>query len=278
MDVVAATANPSQGALATANNLRIASLSIAAYDYLITLPSEFRLYKSSSRRSLGLILFVLIRYSSIVILLVSNAGFFYQHFTPNICVHYCYIAPIFKVFQVMVSQAILGIRAYNIAQRNVWIGRSLLFAYTAVVVFQWCTDLVNRMPVMTNGNCTIGTANPHYPISAWSFYFVAMLFDGLALSISTVCLLKVKAKTATASAGQKLLRIMLYDGLGYWVALTAVNIINIIIYRDASRTIQSSGASLGYAITWITSQRILIHLRGASLPRSEPGLLTHRGP
>lgn len=51
-----------------------------------------------------------------------------------------------------------------------------------------------------NFSCTTGTADPHYPISAWTFYFVAMLFDCLALSISTVCLLKVKARTATASA------------------------------------------------------------------------------
>lgn len=71
IDVSSATIDPSQGAFAVANNLRIASLSIAAYEYVascarvglltlyadllagsyfLTLPSEIRLYKTSSRR------------------------------------------------------------------------------------------------------------------------------------------------------------------------------------------------------------------------------------
>ncbi|KAH9027459.1 hypothetical protein EDB83DRAFT_1910910 [Lactarius deliciosus] len=86
--IVAATAttvSPSAGALAADNNLRVASLTIAAYDYLLTLPAEYRLYKSSNRRSTGLILFVLLRYSSIMVLVISNVGFFHHNFTPKTC-------------------------------------------------------------------------------------------------------------------------------------------------------------------------------------------------
>ncbi|KAI0255498.1 hypothetical protein BJV78DRAFT_1176101 [Lactifluus subvellereus] len=36
---------------------------------------------------------------------------------------------------------------------------------------------------------------------------------------------------------------------------------NIFFYRSTNHSIQSSGVSLGYAITWIMSQRIIIHLR-----------------
>ncbi|KAI0297911.1 hypothetical protein BC826DRAFT_134641 [Russula brevipes] len=263
-DVIAATAQtiaPSAGALAAANNLRIASLSIAAYDYFITLPSEIRLYRTASRRSLGFILFVMIRYSSILVLLFSNTGFFYHGFSPNVCAHWCYLTPVFKVLQMMVSQAILGIRTYNIAQRNVWVGRTLVFAYFFAAVLQWVTDLFNRLPVQTNGNCMTGSARPKFVISAWTFYLTAMLYDCLTLSISTYFLLKLKASAVSTTT--KLLRILLYDGLGYLVALTAVNLMNIILYRRAAKSIQSSGASLEYAVTWIMSQRILIHLRGA---------------
>ena len=62
-----ATITLSQGALAVATNLRVVSMSIAGYEYvsscvllpliathlasyLLTLPSEYRLYKSSDRR------------------------------------------------------------------------------------------------------------------------------------------------------------------------------------------------------------------------------------
>ncbi|KAH9996142.1 hypothetical protein BJV74DRAFT_293510 [Russula compacta] len=194
-------------------------------------------------------------------MIVSNTGFFYQHFTPKTCAHYYCVPIVFKVFQVMVSQAILGIRTYNIAHRNVWIGRNLSFAYIVIVVFQCFGNLYNRTPVMANGNCTAGSANPDFPIAAWTFYFAAMLFDCLAISISTVYLIKMKTAARAASATSKILDILLYDGLGYWVALTAVNIMNIVIYREASHDIQTSGSTLGYAITWIMSQRILIHAR-----------------
>ena len=68
VDASTATIDPTRGAFAVANNLRIASLSIAAYEYvasyvsstpilthlrpsyLVTLPAELRLYKSASRR------------------------------------------------------------------------------------------------------------------------------------------------------------------------------------------------------------------------------------
>jgi len=41
-------------------------------------------------------------------------------------------------------------------------------------------------------SCLTANARPDYFISAWTFYLVAMLFDSLALSISTVYLLKKK--------------------------------------------------------------------------------------
>jgi len=259
--LASATNQSSPGAITFANNLRIASIAVAVYDYIITLPSEYRLYKTSSRRSLGFILFVLIRYLSIVLFTISAAGFFNHHFTPEICSHYGYLAPVFKVLQVMISQSILGIRAYNIAQRNVWVGRSLVAMYLAVLVVEWFTELYQRIPMMTKGNCVIGTPHPDRAISAWSFYLVSMSYDFLALSISTYYLLKAHA--TSASAASKLMKILLYDGLIYFVALTAINMVNIFLYRQVDHTIQSSGVNLAYATTWIMSQRILLHVREA---------------
>jgi len=55
--------DPSQGALETDAYLRIASMTILAYDYLFTLPAELRFYKTTSRySSWGFILYVLMRY------------------------------------------------------------------------------------------------------------------------------------------------------------------------------------------------------------------------
>jgi len=214
--------------------------------------------------SLGTLAYVLGRYLSIVLITATNVGYFNHGFSPKACDHYFHIGPIFKVFQVMVSHAILGVRAYNIAQRNVWIGHALVLTYIAVVVVEWYSAVHNRIPLTMNGNCTVGSPNPHNPISAWSFYMAAMLYDFLALSISTYYLLKAKAAArAAASAASNLMKILLYDGLGYFVALTAVNMANIFLYRGNNYFIQTSGVSIGYAITSIMSQRIIIHAREA---------------
>jgi len=181
--------------------------------------------------------------------------------------NYCFVAPVFKVIQLMVSQAILGIRTYNIAQRNVWIGRFITFAYFFALVFLWFTALYHRQAMMTNGNCMTGSSHPHQTISAWFFYLIAMLYDFFVLSISTHYLLKLRAST-TISTSSKLLNILLYDGLGYFVALTAINLVNVFLYRGLGGAIQSSGASMEYAIIWIMSQRILLHIREARAQQS----------
>jgi len=107
----------------------------------------------------------------------------------------------------------------------------------------------------------VGTPHPDRILSAWTFYLVVMIFDTLTLSIATHYLLK--AQKAAGSTASKLLKMLLYDGMGYFVALTAVNLVNIVLYRKADHTIQSSEANIAYAITLVMSQRILIHVREA---------------
>ena len=36
------------------------------------------------------------RYLSMVLIIVSNTGFFYDHFSPETCIRYAYVAPVFK--------------------------------------------------------------------------------------------------------------------------------------------------------------------------------------
>ncbi|KAI0255484.1 hypothetical protein BJV78DRAFT_677120 [Lactifluus subvellereus] len=68
----------------------------------------------------------------------------------------------------------------------------------------------------------------------------------------------------TLCSASGLVTMLLYDGLIYIVALTAVNIMNIIFYRSPNRGMQSAGCSLGKALTWIMTQRIILHVRETS--------------
>jgi len=199
-ELAATSLNVTSGAITADNDIRIVSVTIAAYDYLATLPAAYRFYKCSNRQSSGLVLFVLIRYTSIIVLVVSNVGFFYRGFTPKACEHFYLVVPSFKVIQSMVSQGILAIRTYNISQRRPWVGRILLFLYIIATLFQWYSSLFSRMPILIEGNCTTASIYPQRAISTWSFYLAAMLFDCLTLSISAFYLMKARAVSFSGSA------------------------------------------------------------------------------
>ncbi|KAH9003856.1 hypothetical protein EDB86DRAFT_2285918 [Lactarius hatsudake] len=121
----------------------------------------------------------------------------------------------------------------------------------------------------------VASAHPQSPISTWSFYMVAMLYDCLSLSISTVYLMKVKS---AASGTSRLFKILLYDGLGYFAVLTFTNLANILMFRGTDHVLQATGASFEYSVTWILSQRILIHLRDARTDPSRTSVVLARLP
>ncbi|KAH7910356.1 hypothetical protein BJ138DRAFT_1153035 [Hygrophoropsis aurantiaca] len=249
--------------VSTEKYLRIASISIAAYDYIITLPAEYRFYRSQPHifhLSLACVLFVLIRYLSIIVIAVSNYGVFATTFTPETCGEFFLVAPIFKVLQTMVSQVILGVRTFNITRRDRRMGILLLIIFALSTTMEWFTNMYNRIAVSVDGSCTPANTGAH--LSAF-YYLVSMLYDLATLVISTIYLLRFNTHSGRFA---RLIRVMIYDGLGFFVVLTASNVLNLILYRASDEAVQSSGASLGYAVTWIMSQRILIHLRGKHMP------------
>lgn len=239
--------------------LRIASISIALYDYVITLPAEWRFYRSQSsifQLSLACILFILIRYVSIAVMLVSNYGAFATSFTQETCQHYYIVAPTFKVLQTMVSQVIIGVRTWNIARRNRRVGITVALLFFTSITLEWFTNMFDRIPVVVDGNCSPG--NVGKTLSAWLYYIAAMMYDLVILAISTTHLLQYDI---LSSRLERVVRVLIYDGIGYLIVLTGSNILNIVLYHESDVQTQSAGASIGYAVTWIMSQRILIHLR-----------------
>ncbi|KAK7683540.1 hypothetical protein QCA50_013375 [Cerrena zonata] len=105
-------------------------------------------------------------------------------------------------------------------------------------------------------NC-IG-ANHRNRLTVWLFYLFAMVYDVITMSISTYYLLVGVPSFYRMSS---FIKLMFYDGIGYFFFLTVANVFNLILYRASNEEIQSSGATIGYVVTWIMAQRILIHLR-----------------
>ncbi|OJA11115.1 hypothetical protein AZE42_10194, partial [Rhizopogon vesiculosus] len=278
--------------------LRVVSISIALYDFIITLPAEWRFYRSQSS------IFHL-SYFSILVMIVSNYGFFSTNFTEETCQHYYLVAPTFKglshlmfthedpidsdhavVVQMMISQFILGVRTFNIARRDRRVGIALMaLFFISISRFSWNGSpicLTGSLLSLTYGNCSPG--NTGKALSASFYYATAMLYDLIMLAISTAYLLRYNPLSNRLG---RLVRVLIYEGIGYFIVLTckyalfvpntplsnvssAANVFNLILYRTTNVQNQAAGASLGYAVTWIMSQRILIHRRELAAPESRP--------
>ncbi|KAG0699968.1 hypothetical protein DFH29DRAFT_654488 [Suillus ampliporus] len=212
--------------------------------------------------SLSCALFILIRYVSIMVMALSNYGYFSTAFTQQACQHYYLMAPIFKALQIMISQVILGIRTFNIARRDRQIGIALSLLYLFSISVEWFTDMVHRTPVVVNvRHCT--PANASKILTTWFFYLAVMVYDLVTLTISTTHLMRYNP---LSSRVERLVRVLIYDGIGYFVVLSGSNVLNLVLYHTTDVDTQSAGASIAYAVTWIMSQRILINIREMSEP------------
>jgi len=108
------------------------------------------------------------RYVSIVLLTISNLGYFYHGFSTEVCSTYYLVAPALKgwlfwalrvrhtftrcpVIQTMISQTIVGYRTWNIAQRSREIGIFLLVLGFVITGLEWYTNFDSRTPPQKGG-------------------------------------------------------------------------------------------------------------------------------
>ncbi|KAF7321458.1 hypothetical protein MKEN_00666300 [Mycena kentingensis (nom. inval.)] len=256
--------------------MRTAALAVAVYDYLQTVPFEFRglvLACRNRRLSQSLVLFLCIRYTSVVALVISNYGFFANDFSLQSCTRYFLFPSIFKVVQAMASQAILGVRAFNLSRKSASVGYILLAIYVVCCTFEWVTTMYSRqmdfhpilvrpIPSPFHSSSTNDLQGNHSP----------------PRGMGRLGLLRCSNGPSSASIMAKITRLMLRDGLAYFVALALINVLNLIFYRVTYLTLydrqtafelQTAAASLGYTVTFVMSQKLVIHLHEASINRGD---------
>lgn len=250
--VAATTVSPSSE---TAAYMRVAAMSLAAYDWLITVRPEIRLYQRHKTFSKAVILFVLIRYVSIAAIVSSNVGFFGTGFTAKTCHHYHLVAPLLKMFATLISQVIISIRTYAIARKAKWVLYTLSTLFILSCVPEILGNAWQRKAVQNSTfNCTSGNLPEHKV--AWVHYLAAVVFDTIAMGIATFYLYSPTKTTITGLA-----RVMLEEGLMYFIFLTIANVVNLAMFLLADISAQSSAAVFGQAVTMIMSQRIILNLQ-----------------
>jgi len=246
----------------TAVYIRVACLAIAVYDFLITLPAEWRIYRAQrfrTRLSISCGLFIAIRYTSVALVVMSSYTFFYHRFTVRTCEHWYLVPASMKVVQIMVTQAVMAWRMYIVSQRKRIITWFISGFYLLSCAAEWVTSLLNRVYDL-DGNCQ--SVNVAAVPTAWLYYVIAAIFDVVTTVTVVFYLVRLHPKTNLMSRLKKLL---MYHGLGYFFALTVVNLFNILIFLSNRDQMQSAAAPVSYTLTWIFSQKLLIHLNDISL-------------
>lgn len=150
--------------------IRVGSIAIAIYDYFLTLPAEWRFWKSQFRRnqiSASFCLFILLRYTSIATIVISDYTYFYNGFSAAECEKWFLASPAMKSVQLLISQAIMAWRCHNISRRHRGISWFLGILLVSTTAGQWVTNLYGRVPSQTNGNCR--PVDPHEALrcSTW---------------------------------------------------------------------------------------------------------------
>ncbi|KAJ2916283.1 hypothetical protein MD484_g4094, partial [Candolleomyces efflorescens] len=233
--------------------MRVASLAVALYDYLETAPTAYKFYKEHweyRRFSISVILFAAIRLVSIAILTVSNVG------------HLTFVWASEGLYHFTSAGWVLLQQVYHRDMSPFLSAAPNIQSVAGHGVTRHPGTKLDREP---RGNCRAFNEATH--LGAWIFYAISMIYDVGITVLSIFYLLKYKLVMKNTMMA-KVTKMMLYDGLGYLLVLTGVNILNLLLYKTSAE-IQTAGSSLGYCVSWIMSQRLLIHLYDASRERNE---------
>ncbi|KAJ7240540.1 hypothetical protein C8J57DRAFT_1478160 [Mycena rebaudengoi] len=237
--------------------VRITSLSILVYDFVVTIPSEIRLYrrqKSILKPSLACIFFILARYVGLLYICWVSFVFFGTGWTDTACARIAPVGTVLRGFVSSISAAVFIWRTWAIWGKNryIWMGMTLVLI--PVTVFSYAPGLI-QVPVVINGGCTAVSRGGGALSYKWTFALVNLVFDTLACTLGSIPLIKnVRQGTGQVSS------ILLADGLGYFIVAVVAQTLNLSFLLSSDTSKQGTMLTLQTVVTSILAQRIITSL------------------
>ncbi|KAG9121007.1 hypothetical protein FRC07_003224 [Ceratobasidium sp. 392] len=245
------------------SNLRIATFSIAAFDFLQTIPGEIKLYRrqyAQGKISVVCMLFIAVRYISIVSLVVNGIGFYSTNFDMESCRKFRLIPPITKMLAGLASQGLIFMRTWAISRKSrlVLIVLSVLFVVGLPMMV--IGNVYERAPYVKNGSCLAKQINGTF--NSAPFYYGAMSgFDLVACGIATYYLIDRSAGSVMSKFTKKVLQ----HGMMYAFGTTLVNII-VLLGVSHVKYVEKLGAFLSVAVTMIMAQHLVLATQSIRVP------------
>ncbi|CUA76897.1 hypothetical protein RSOLAG22IIIB_02376 [Rhizoctonia solani] len=237
------------------SNLRIATFSIALFDVLQTIPAEIQFYNKqikNGRMSLVCFLFIIVRYVSIVALVLNGVGFYGSHFTMEMCIDFRLVPPVTKMVAGIACQCIIFLRTWAISRKSRVVLITLGVLFVMCLPFLIIGNVYARAPYVENGSCIAKQAKNTFN-TAPMYYGAMSGFDLVACAIATYYLMDLGSKGSMSGFTRKVLK----HGLIYAFGTTFSNIIVLMAVCHV-KYIEKLGAFLSVAITMIMAQHLVL--------------------
>ncbi|KAJ6475123.1 hypothetical protein C8R47DRAFT_704267 [Mycena vitilis] len=234
--------------------MRVSAAAVYFFDYLMTVPSEYRMYKRQKKMtnpSAACVLFILSRYVTLVSIAMATAFFFGTHWTTHTCVPA--IGGALRALSASIVSIIFMWRTWAIYHKSRPILYFLMVVFIPTTVFTW-GFVFNQVPLVKAGSCG-GLAGPGVFGAKWPFALANIVFDATCVGLSTFRLV-----VNLNDGSSQISSILLVDGLAYFFASVALQVLNFIFLVSSDPTKQNTMITFTNAVTGLLSQRIITSL------------------
>ncbi|KIY71555.1 hypothetical protein CYLTODRAFT_369191 [Cylindrobasidium torrendii FP15055 ss-10] len=237
----------------------VCTLTVAAWDTLVLSPRTWKLFRTQEWPALKL-LFHFLRILMPIEFTIVGVAFFDTNWSQQTCQKFFLFEPICTAVLLAAASAVHVIRVHAIYDKNrsVLLGMGALFA-AQVVVTGVCCGFYRSVPLKEGQGCVAGIKHEWvgiYWVAPTIFYLTS-----LALAVN-------RSLSTPQSKSLGLWRLMLRDGLNFYGAIAAVQLVNMLFLfimkpTDDSDPVKTIVTSMATVLTTSMTMRIILSVRGS---------------
>ncbi|KAF7376732.1 hypothetical protein MSAN_00090400 [Mycena sanguinolenta] len=235
--------------------------SILVWDWLSCLPLEWRyIWKSGDRWSPVKILYCLVRYYTLLVLVVTDVWFF-APWSESACARYVRILPGIAVLIDLAIELVLALRVYALYGCSKKMGAFLLVLIAGFLAVMIAVPILafdyTRLPSWPGPCIVTGKPSMAGPKFIIAFYASPMAFDIVMTALTVYKVVDHNRHGGSSSLMNRVVR----DGIFYFFAITSLNLLNVIFFVQPNELIQAINAPMSIQISSVLCCRLILNLR-----------------
>ncbi|KAJ7810037.1 hypothetical protein B0H14DRAFT_3112519 [Mycena olivaceomarginata] len=232
---------------------------ILVWDWLSCLPQEWRyIWKSRAGWSPIKILYCLVRYYTLMFA-VSDVWLF-AHWSESSCARYVRVLPGIALLTDLSVELVLALRVYALYGCSKRIGAFLSVLIAGFLGVMIAVSILafdyTRLPSWP-GPCIAIHRGPKFIIA---FYASPMVFDIIMTALTVYKVMDHNRRGVSFSLMNRMVR----DGIFYFLAITSLNLLNVIFFIQPNKRIQAINAPTSIQISSVLCCRLILNLRMAN--------------